>query len=91
MYRRAGRFYCEDTETRKQLSLRTRDEAEAPRVESPHAPPRLPTATSNRMNTELEACVLFGRISTGQQTSSTQDPRQGIHYLETPQPRRLVR
>src|SRR5882724_11120856 len=29
MFRRAGVFYCEDTETRKQLSLRTRDETEA--------------------------------------------------------------
>jgi integrase len=29
MFRRAGIFYCEDVETHKQLSLRTKDEAEA--------------------------------------------------------------
>ncbi len=29
LFRRAGTFYCEDTTTKKQLSLRTRDEAEA--------------------------------------------------------------
>ncbi|MHB8522984.1 MAG: hypothetical protein ACYDH9_19800 [Limisphaerales bacterium] len=29
LFRRAGVFYCEDTTTRKQISLRTKDEAEA--------------------------------------------------------------
>src|ERR1035441_418075 len=29
LFRRAGVFYCEDTETHKQLSLRTKDEDEA--------------------------------------------------------------
>ena len=29
LYRRKGTYYCEDTETHQQLSLRTRDEAEA--------------------------------------------------------------
>ena len=29
LFRRNRTFYCEDTETRRQLSLRTRDEAEA--------------------------------------------------------------
>lgn len=29
MFRRAGVFYCEDTTTGKQLSLRTKDEGEA--------------------------------------------------------------
>ena len=29
LFRRHGTYYCQDTETRKQLSLRTRDEAEA--------------------------------------------------------------
>src|SRR5262249_61767286 len=29
LFRRAGVFYCEDTTTRKQLSLRTKDEGEA--------------------------------------------------------------
>ena len=29
LFRRAGVFYCEDTNTRKQTSLRTKDKAEA--------------------------------------------------------------
>jgi hypothetical protein len=29
LFRRSGVFYCQDTETGQQLSLRTRDEAEA--------------------------------------------------------------
>src|SRR4051794_29754929 len=29
LFRRAGVYYCEDTTTRKQISLRTKDEAEA--------------------------------------------------------------
>ena len=29
LYQRSGTFYCEDTQTRKQQSLRTKDEAEA--------------------------------------------------------------
>src|SRR6476646_1376959 len=29
LFRRNGTYYCQDTETRQQLSLRTRDEAEA--------------------------------------------------------------
>jgi hypothetical protein len=29
LFRRNGTFYCQDAETRQQLSLRTKDEAEA--------------------------------------------------------------
>ena len=56
LFQRAGIFYCEDTRTGKQTSLRTRDRADAERLlhvknEAVHQPamnlpPRLPTADS---------------------------------------------